>query len=350
MLEYTTTRHNPLVDPVLSVWSWEIPLYLFVGGIVAGLMILGGIAMLRLARGEDTKTYFSLHAPLAAFMLLNLGMGALFLDLAHKLYVWAVYLTFQPSSPMSWGSWVLIIVYPLLLASALIRLPEAWPWLARKLPAVKRWSETLLAHPRWVHSLAWLNIALGVALGIYTGILLSTMVARPLWNVSILGPLFLVSGLSAGAALLHLLSVLLPPKRPAPQGLIGGAIGALVQPLGAEAPEKGTANGLIRADVGLLAVELLMLGLLLIGLVTATASHAAAFDLLMSGRFAVAFWGVLVVAGIVVPLLLQGLELSHRIPHTVVPAILVLAGGYTLRWLMVNAGQASEIVSTAARF
>jgi formate-dependent nitrite reductase membrane component NrfD len=349
MLEFTTTRHNPQVDPVLSVWNWEIPLYLFVGGIVAGLMILGGIAMLRMTRGDDTKGYFSLHAPLAAFMLLNVGMGALFLDLAHKLYVWAVYLTFQPTSPMSWGSWVLLIVYPLLLASALIRLPEAWPWLARAFPVVKRWSDSLLARPQTIRLLAWLNIVLGVALGIYTGILLSTMVARPLWNVSVLGPLFLVSGLSAGAALLHLMSVALPPRRPAPQGPIGGAIGALVQPLGPQPPEKGTANWLVRADIGLLAVELLMLGLLLIGLVTATASHAAAFDLLMSGRFAIAFWGVLIVLGILVPMLLQGLELGHRIPHTIVPALLVLVGGYTLRWLMVNAGQVSEVVSTAAR-
>lgn len=348
MLEITTTRHNPLVDPHLAVWSWEIPLYLFVGGIVAGLMILGGIAMLRMVRGDDTRGYFSLHAPLAAFMLLNIGMAALLLDLAHKLYVWAVYLTFEPTSPMSWGSWVLLIVYPLLLASALIRLPEAWPWLGRAVPAVKRWSDALLARPGRIRLLAWLNIVLGVVLGIYTGILLSTMVARPLWNVSIVGPLFLVSGLSAGAALLHLMSVLLPPKRPAPQGMIGGAIGALVQPLGAQAPEKRTADWLIGADIGLLAVELLMLGLLLIGLVTATASHAAAFDLLMSGRFAVAFWGVLVVLGILLPLLLQGMELGHRIPHSVVPAALVLLGGYTLRWLMVNAGQVSQVVSTAA--
>ncbi len=348
MLEITTTRHNPLVDPHLAVWSWEIPLYLFVGGIVAGLMILGGIAMLRMVRGDDTRGYFSLHAPLAAFMLLNIGMAALLLDLAHKLYVWAVYLTFEPTSPMSWGSWVLLIVYPLLLASALIRLPEAWPWLGRAVPAVKRGSDALLARPGRIRLLAWLNIVLGVVLGIYTGILLSTMVARPLWNVSIVGPLFLVSGLSAGAALLHLMSVLLPPKRPAPQGMIGGAIGALVQPLGAQAPEKRTADWLIGADIGLLAVELLMLGLLLIGLVTATASHAAAFDLLMSGRFAVAFWGVLVVLGILLPLLLQGMELGHRIPHSVVPAALVLLGGYTLRWLMVNAGQVSQVVSTAA--
>jgi protein NrfD len=349
MIEITTTRHNPLVDPHLAVWSWEIPLYLFVGGVVAGLMILGGVALLRLARGEDPRGYFSLHAPLSAFMLLNLGMLALFLDLAHKLYVWAVYLTFEPASPMSWGSWVLLLVYPLLLVSALIRLPEAWPWLAQRVPALVRASDVLLASAKTLHLLAWLNVVLGVALGIYTGILLSTMVARPLWNQSILGPLFLVSGLSAGAAALHVLASLLPPQRPAPQGLIGGAIGALVQPLGPQPPEKATADALVRADVGFLVVELLMLGLLLIGLVTATASHAAAFDLLTTGRYAFAFWGVLVVLGICVPLALQALELAHRIPHTVVPAVLVLVGGFTLRWLMVNAGQMSQIVQSAAR-
>ncbi len=56
--------------------------------------------------------------------MLNLGMGALFLDLAHKLYVYRVYMAFEPTSPMSWGSWVLILVFPVLILSALIRLPR----------------------------------------------------------------------------------------------------------------------------------------------------------------------------------------------------------------------------------
>ena len=57
MLEITTTRDNPGVDPILHVWGWEIPVYLFVGGMVAGMMILAGIAMMRIARGEDPKGY-----------------------------------------------------------------------------------------------------------------------------------------------------------------------------------------------------------------------------------------------------------------------------------------------------
>jgi formate-dependent nitrite reductase membrane component NrfD len=47
---------------------------------------------------------------------------------------------------------------------------------------------------------------------------------------------------------------------------------------------------------------------------------------------------------VLLPMVLQGLELSHRIPHTVVPALLVLVGGFALRWVMVSAGQLSAIV------
>ena len=49
-----------------------------------------------------------------------------------------------------------------------------------------------------------LNLVLGIALGTYTGILLSTLSARPVWNSALLGPLFLISGFSTGAALMML--------------------------------------------------------------------------------------------------------------------------------------------------
>ena len=114
-----------------------------------------------------------------AIALLSLGMLALFLDLAHKLYVWRIYVAFEPSSPMSWGSWVLLLVYPVILVSALIRLPQAWPWLGERLPILQRLSDAIVSSPGKMKLLGILNIGLGIALGIYTGILLSTMVARP---------------------------------------------------------------------------------------------------------------------------------------------------------------------------
>lgn len=348
MLETTTTRHNPLIDPSLHVWGWEIPVYLFVGGIVAGMMILAGLAMLRMVRGEDTRGFFSVQTPLLGFMLLNLGMAALLLDLAHKLYVWAVYLTFEPLSPMSWGSWVLLVVYGVLLVSALIRLPDAWPWLAQRVPLLSRASDWLLARPALITALAWTNIVLGVLLGVYTGILLNTMVARPLWNTSILAPLFLVSGLSAAAAAIHLATRIFP-GRPAPTGLVGGALAAMVQHLGPQPPAKHTADSVIRADIGFLAVELVLIGLLVIALLSSNAAQAAAASLILGGPYTAIFWVGVVALGIAVPLLLQTLELRHRIPHTVLPALLVLAGGFALRWVMVNAGQASQLAQSVMR-
>jgi formate-dependent nitrite reductase membrane component NrfD len=347
MLELTTTRHNPLIDPALAIWGWEIPVYLFLGGLVAGMMVFAGIAMLRTAKGEDPRTFFSLQTPLLAFVLLNIGMLALLLDLAHPLYVWAVYLTFEPASPMSWGSWVLLLVYGILIVSALIRLPEAWPWIGSALPFTRKASDWFVEHPLRMAVLGWTNIVFGAAVGVYTGVLLNTMVARPLWNTSVLPVLFLVSGLSAAAATLHLAAKMFG-QRPAPRGMVAGAFAALGQPLGPHTPARRTAESLQRADVALLAFELVLIFLLLVGLATSTASHAAASGLLFSGRYAVLFWGGVVVVGIAVPLALQLLELTHRIRHTVVPALLVLAGGFALRWVLVNAGQASAIVSAAS--
>jgi len=349
MLEFTTTRHNPGIDPQLHVWGWEIPLYLFVGGMVAGMMVFAGWAMLRTARGEDPRSFFSLQTPLLGFILLNVGMLALLLDLAHPLYVWAIYITFQPASPMSWGSWVLLIVYGILLVSALVRLPESWPWLGERMPALNKASAYFTGNARRLRGLGLANIGFGIAVGIYTGILLNTMVARPLWNTAVLPLLFLVSGLSAAAAAVHLATVVFP-GRPAPRSLIGGALAAMTQPLGPQPPEKSTVNSLIRADVALLVAELVLIALLLLSLATSSLSHVEAAKLLFAGHYGVVFWGLVVAAGILVPIVLQWLELTHRIPHTVLPAVLVLAGGFALRWVLVNAGQASEIVSTAARY
>lgn len=346
MIELTSTRANHLIDPHLHVWSWEIPTYLFLGGIVAGLMVLGGLNLWRWGSGRRDDVAWPVQAPLLAFVLLNLGMGALFLDLEHKLYVWAVYMTFQPTAPMSWGSWVLILVFPVLLASALVRLPEAWPWIGERFPGLRTLSDRMAASASTQRRLGALNIGLGIMLGVYTGILLSTMVARPLWNSAILGPLFLVSGLSAAAALMHLLSHRI--GAPAPRTMIGGALAALAgQTLSAGAPRHEGAASLSRADVAFLVIELALLGLLLIGLQTSGASHAAAGALLLTGPYAAVFWVGVVAIGILIPLWLQLREISNRAQHTAIPALMVLVGGITLRWVMVSAGQYSHVISVA---
>lgn len=308
MTELIVTRQNPLVDPVLNVWAWEIPVYLFLGGWVAGMMVLSGVL---LARGtHDDFPFTSRLTPWVGLVLLSLGMFALFLDLEHKFYTWRLYTTFRPASPMSWGAWILIVVYPALVTAALVRPPA---WLVRQVAVVGRVSSWLDARPDAVRRIGWANLLLGIALGIYTGILLSSLGARPLWNSALLGPLFLLSGLSSAAAFVHLAA--------------------------RRVDERET---LARADILFLWAELGVLVLFVIGLAAATEVHRGAAGLLLGGPYAAVFWVGVVGVGVVVPLVVQSMAVRHRVRHTPVAPLLVIGGGLALRFVIVMAGQESR--------
>lgn len=310
MLELVTTRDNPMIDPAMHVWGWEVPVYLFLGGWVAGSMVLAGWFMRR-GREPGARCVCDV-LPWISLVLISLGMGALFLDLEHRLYVWRMYLTLQPSSPMSWGGWILILVYPVLALGALRSLPG--DWLSRR-PAIARLAGNL-RQPAATRMLSNASILTGIALGIYTGILLSSLGARPLWASAALGPLFLVSGLSTGAAFAHVI-----------------------------ARDQGEQAALLRADNAFLAAELVLIALFLIGLTTASAVHANAAALLLGGPYTAVFWVFVVGLGIVLPLAIQSLMASHRIAHTLVAPVLVMLGGLALRFVIVSAGQYSHWIS-----
>jgi formate-dependent nitrite reductase membrane component NrfD len=313
MYEYTTTRHNHLIDPSLHIWGWEIPVYLFLGGLVAGMMIVMGYFLVT-GRHRDERCVCG-TLPAAGILLLSLGMLALFLDLEHKLFTWRLYTTFMPASPMSWGAWILLLVYPALAAAGLIEPPAP---LLRRLPALAGISGRLRSRHGYARAVGALNIGLGALLGIYTGVLLSALGARPLWNSAMLWVLFLVSGLSTASAFVHMVA-----RNEAERVLLA------------------------KADNVFLLLELFVLGLFLVGLLSSTKVHIASARLLLSGAYAPVFWTFVVGLGIVVPLILQHLAVRHRIRHSPVVPLLVLAGGLILRFVIVQAGQASRWVDAA---
>jgi len=195
-------------------------------------------------------------------------------------------------------------------AQMLLRPPAR---LAERVPPLAALSKRLRAIPKMETIVAVANIALGTSLGVYTGVLLSTLGARPLWNSALLGPLFLLSGLSAAAAFVHLV-----------------------------ARDRDEQVLLARADNAFLGMELAVIGLFLIGLVTSTQAHADAASLLLGGPYTAVFWVFVVGVGLVLPLGIQSLATRHVIQHTPVAPILVLAGGLLLRFVIVYAGQASQ--------
>jgi protein NrfD len=313
MTELISTPHSPIAEPFLHAWAWEIPVYLFLGGWTAGILVLTGIALWRGRVAPSRGGSFALTSSgpsLLGLAAISLGMLCLFLDLTHKAYVWKVYTTFKPWSPMSWGSWILILVYPLLLLGVLLDPPRL---LVERVHLVRPAVDYLAASRSTRRLLGAVGVVAGIALGIYTGILLSALGARPLWSSAVLGPLFLASGLSTAAAFGHLV-----------------------------APERLEREELARMDNVFLVAELMLVGLFLIGLTSSTQANAEAARLILGGPYTAAFWVGVVGLGIVIPLIIQSLAVSHRVRHTPVAPLLVMAGGLVLRFVIVSAGQLSH--------
>jgi formate-dependent nitrite reductase membrane component NrfD len=156
-------------------------------------------------------------------------------------------------------------------------------------------------------------IVLSVILGIYTGILLSAFNARPLWNTSILGPLFLTSGLSAGAA-----TILLFSKSEKERKLFA------------------------KIDILLIVIELFLITHLFMGFLASTSVQIDAANLFLGGPYTAPFWIFVVVLGMLIPAGLEIMELRHvKIPH-VIPVVLVLFGSLMFRFIIVYAGQMSR--------
>ena len=90
-------------------WEWQIPLYLFLGGIAAGVMVLAAARVLVDPNDERSRTFRLLTwlSPL----LLSLGMFALWLDLEKRWQVYRFYMAVRPLAPMSCGAWILLAVH-----------------------------------------------------------------------------------------------------------------------------------------------------------------------------------------------------------------------------------------------
>jgi formate-dependent nitrite reductase membrane component NrfD len=308
---FVSGRNIPNIDPSLEIWHWPISLYLFLGGLAAGLLFFAGL--ITIMGKEDkyptTVKYASIVPPIA----LSIGLLALVYDLTHKLYTWQLYTTIRIESPMSWGAWVLLITTPLSFLWVFSYYTEMFPKIEKKLNLLGKFKflatfEKFLQKNR--KTMAYALIPLSIILGIYTGILLSAFNARPLWNNAILGPLFLTSGLSTAAATIILLS-----KSVKERHFFG------------------------KIDLFLIVIELGLIIHMLMGMYAGSQVQLEAMQLLVGGEFTLMFFGFVVILGLIVPAIMEFIELRGYKMPVVIPAILVIIGGLVFRFVMVEAGQ-----------
>ncbi len=298
-------RNIPGIDPYLEIWHWHIPLYLFLGGLAAGLLFFAALYHI-MGKEKEMPTTVKWATFLAAPALI-IGLLALFLDLRHKTYFWRLYTTIRFESPMSWGAWTLLIITPLSMiwsASYLRELVPAWDW---KFSWLNKFEKFVISYRSVI---AWMMVVLAVILGIYTGILLSAFNARPLWNTSIMGFLFLASGLSSGAAVIMWMS-----------------------------KDKMERHLISKVDVLLIGIELFLIIHLFMGFLAGPEVQIEAAKLFLGGKFTVIFWVVVVGLGVILPGILEILELRGKKIPIYIPALLILIGGLVFRYVIVEAGQ-----------
>ncbi len=181
-------------------WGWVIVVYFFLGGLAGGAAFLA--AMFDLF-GSPLDRAMARIGYAVAFVGVLIGGPLLIVDLKRPERFWHMLvrsdvggLMFKWWSPISFGVWI-VSLFGLFVTLALIGALAT----AGVLPSGLR----VLNEGTLGTVIAALAGLLGLALGGYTGLVLAAT-NRPLWaDTTLLGLLFLLSGISAGAAAMLLI-------------------------------------------------------------------------------------------------------------------------------------------------
>jgi formate-dependent nitrite reductase membrane component NrfD len=234
--------HGPIIHA--PVWSWEVPLYFWLGGMASGSAF---VALGCDAAGDHRSAAIARRvalgavAPAPLLLIGDLGRPERFLNMMR---------IFKPRSPMNTGAWCLLAF------SGSNTLAVA---------------ADLAGRPRAARALGGLTSLFGGYLGSYTGVLLACT-AVPVWSRSrlILGPAFVATATATGAAATRLVLVArgLPSGHPTGRALGTLETAAMLSELSlsrlgerwlgdaAEALRGGNAAALFRAAKGLVALGL----------------------------------------------------------------------------------------------
>jgi formate-dependent nitrite reductase membrane component NrfD len=164
--------HGPVIHP--PVWTWEVPVYFWLGGMASGAAFCALAADLagdEWSAAVARKVALGVVIPAPALLIADLGRPGRFLNMLR---------IFKPRSPMNLGAWCLTA------------------FSAAGAGAV---GADLIGWRRTAQGLGGVQAALGSYLGSYTGVLLATT-AVPLWARSrlFLGPIFVATATATGAA------------------------------------------------------------------------------------------------------------------------------------------------------
>lgn len=306
-------------------WGLPIIMYLFLAGMGAGAVTVSSSMLLRGGGGRGVHHEIARYGALLGPLPVIIGTGLLVLELgsfeAGNYFRFLNLYMVMNLSPMSVGTWLLTVFMATSVVYAYTYIHFVPFFLGDRLV--------------WRRRMAWANVPLGLAVAIYTGVLLGAMPSRPFWNSPVLAFLFMISALSTGIALIIFTRALFTRGH-----------------LSEEHREIVHKSGYLLAasDTMLIGFELLVLFLfVMFAYLTVGDVRLAIETILPGGPLSVMFWTGVVLIGLVIPGLLELYfvipSLLYRRKYTVsrytelVIAAAVIFGGFVLRYVVVVAGQ-----------
>ena len=273
-------------------FNWMTVVYFFLGGLSAGCYFFSVAANYWI---KEFKPLARISAILASISL-AIGMLFLLIDLGQPFRMWRLYFNFNPQSPVSWGSWFLIIF---------LALNVVYTWFLIKGEEEKG------------RIVAYIGLPFALAAGTYIARILVLAPGRELWHTALLPFMFLNGGLISGIALTLLMS-------------IGRQKRALLSKLG-------------KFVACLVLLELVMIFTEIIVLLSRSAEASASAKLLLVGDYSFLFWTLEIVLGALIPvfilLFFQNTKITTRAYVNGTAYILLLVGIFTMRYILVIGGQ-----------
>ncbi|WP_090747218.1 NrfD/PsrC family molybdoenzyme membrane anchor subunit [Mesobacillus persicus] len=290
------------------VWGTIIAAYLFLAGLSAGAFLTSSYV----ARKYPEATIIRKVGRFISPVLMGVGLLLLIVDAEAGLKdpLRFIYLFTNFSSVMTIGTYFISFF---MMAAAYIALME---FLKKDVNKI----------------VEYIGIFFAGAVAIYTGFLIGVVQTVPLWNTAILPILFVVSGLSTGIAATMLVSAFIDKK------MVHHVISVK------------------KIHLSLLVAEVFLIFTMF--LITSSTNVAAAesISMIVSGQYSMLFWVGLIGVGLVLPIVIEALELlskkkfehdpvglqvaasgSHGIAATLITESAVLAGGFILRMLVLLA-------------
>ncbi len=286
-------------------WTWLLYLEMFIAGIAGGAFVAATILEFS-GRGESRAAR---TAHLIAFPMMALSTLLLIVDLGRPERFWHMALMserilpmFKPWSPMSLGTWLVIPFTGVAFISFLDAL------ITRRLFRLGRWRYDRTLHGSPLGTVwSLIGAALGLAVGIYSGVLLSVG-NIPGWGHSVMIPaVYVATAMITGIAAVVLVEAI--------QGHLDPDV-----------------LGLARTNTWLIGWWLVTVVLFLGALVGGGAR------VFLTGIPLVAILAAIVLAGIV-PLVLHARRPLRSTATLAVSAALVLVGGFLLRYGIVMGPQ-----------